>query len=162
MGPQLFPLPTADTLKTDTVDPTVNDDINAGFSIGQHWINTTTDKGFECMDNAAGAAVWVETTAGGGGGGWTVVTEATAARSAAVGEFVLVNAATCVVTLPAPAADARVAVKVITGTVTSIEVRTSGAGIDIDGTDYSLAGLALVTQYEQISLASDGSDWWIY
>lgn len=68
MGPQLFPLPTADTLKTDTVDPTVNDDINAGFSIGQHWINTTTDKGFECMDNAAGAAVWVETTAGASGG----------------------------------------------------------------------------------------------
>ncbi len=68
MGPQLFPLPTADTLKTDTVDPTVNDDINAGFSVGQHWINTTTDKGFECMDNAAGAAVWVETTAGASGG----------------------------------------------------------------------------------------------
>jgi len=96
------------------------------------------------------------------GGGWTVVTEATAARSAAVGEFVLVNAATCVVTLPAPAADARIAIKVITGTVTSIEVRTSGAGIDIDGTDYSAAGLALTAQFEQISLASDGSDWWIY
>jgi hypothetical protein len=138
--------------------PGVTDDAANGFSVGNRVIDTAADAVYECVDSSTGAAVWKSLTAG----GWTVVTEATAARSAADGEFVLVNAATCVVTLPAPAADARVAIKVIAGTVTSIEVRTSGLGIDIDGTDYSAAGLALTAQYEQISLASDGSDWFIY
>jgi hypothetical protein len=93
---------------------------------------------------------------------WTVVTEATAARSAAVGEFVLVSASTCIVTLPAPIAGARVAVKAIAATVTSIEIRTSGAGITIDGTDYSASGLILATQYEMVNVISDGTDWFIY
>lgn len=99
---------------------------------------------------------------GGGGGGWTVVTETTASRTAADGEFILVNAATCVITLPSPVADARVACKVITSTPTAIEIRTSGAGVDIDGTDYSSSGLVLASQYEQISMISDGTDWFIY
>tara|TARA_R110000824_G_scaffold100400_2_gene238760 strand:- start:848 stop:1288 length:441 start_codon:yes stop_codon:yes gene_type:complete len=102
---------------------------------------------------------------GGGGGGavWTVATEATAARSAASGEFVLIDAATCIVTLPAPVASARVAAKAIAvpATVTSIEVRTSGAGILIDGTDYSATGLAL-KQYEMVNVISDGTNWFIY
>jgi len=116
-------------------------------------------------DSAAANAkkrITVGSLPGGGGVVWSVVTETTAARSAVDGEFVLVDAATCVITLPAPAADARVAVKVITGTVTSIEVRTSGAGVDIDGTDYSATGLDLKKQYEQISMVSDGVGWWIY
>lgn len=93
---------------------------------------------------------------------WAVVTESTAARSAADGEFILISASTCVITLPAPSAGIRVACKVTAGTVTSIEIRTSGAGVDIDGTDYSAAGLALTAQYEQINLISDGTDWFIY
>jgi len=117
-------------------------------------------------DSAAANAkkrVTVGSLPGGGGGVvWSVVTETTAARSAVAGEFVLVDVATCVVTLPAPAADARVAVKVISGTVTSIEVRTSGAGVDIDGTDYSATGLDLKKQFEQISMVGDGAGWWIY
>jgi len=101
---------------------------------------------------------------GGGGGGavWTVATEATAARAAASGEFILVNAATCVITLPAPVADERIAVKVIAATVTGIELRTSGAGITVDGTDYSASGLALSEQYEMVNVISDGTDWFIY
>jgi hypothetical protein len=91
-----------------------------------------------------------------------VATEATASRSAAAAEFVLVSASTCIVTLPAPAADARVAVKVIASTVTSIELRTSGAGITIDGEDYSASGLILATHYEMINVVSDGANWFIY
>lgn len=98
----------------------------------------------------------------GGGGGWTVATETTAARAAVDGEFVLVNVATCVVTLPAPVTGARVAVKVISATVTDIQIKTSGAGIDIDGTDHSATGLVLSAQFEQIAVVSDGTDWWIY
>ena len=92
---------------------------------------------------------------------WAVVTETTGARSAADGEFVLVDASTCVVTLPAPSAGARVAAKVVALPV-GVEVRTSGAGIEIDGTDYSSTGLPLAAQWEQISLISDGTDWFIY
>lgn len=99
---------------------------------------------------------------GGGGAVWTVVTEGTSSRTAAAGEFVLINNPACVVTLPAPAADARVACKVITGTPTGVEIRTSGAGIEIDGTDYSSTGLPLASQWEQINMISDGTDWFIY
>ena len=99
---------------------------------------------------------------GGGGAVWTRITETTAARSAADGEFILVNVATCVITLPAPTDNVRVAVKVISSTVTDVQVRTSGAGILIDGTDYSSVGLDLKKQYEQISVISDGTNWWIY
>lgn len=105
---------------------------------------------------------------GGGGGGiaavWSVVTESTAARSAADFEFILISASTCVITLPTPAADVRVACKAVTvpATATSIEIRTNGAGILIDGTDYSSTGLPLKKQYEQINVISDGTGWFIY
>jgi hypothetical protein len=107
----------------------------------------------------AGEPAWATPAAG---GGWSVVTETTATRSAAADEFVLVNVATCTVTLPAPVADVTIAVKAIIATVTDIQIRTSGAGIDIDGTDYSSTGLALSTQYEQVNVISDGTDWFIY
>lgn len=122
---------------------------------GRHTIYAKSD-GFYELDPAG-----TETKLA-GGGGWSVVTETTATRSAVDGEFILVTVASCVVTLPAPVADSRVAVKVITATVTDIQIRTSGVGIDIDGTDYSSTGLALSTQYEQISVVSDGTDWFIY
>ena len=54
------------------------------------------------------------------------------------------------------------AVKVITSTITSVEIRTSGAGITIDGTDYSSTGLPLTKQYEMINVVSDGSNWFIF
>jgi hypothetical protein len=100
----------------------------------------------------------------GGGAVWTVATETTAARAAASGEFVLINAATCVVTLPAPVADARVACKAIAvpATATSIEIRTNAGGVTIDGTDYSTVGLPLAAQYEMVNVISDGTSWFIY
>lgn len=96
------------------------------------------------------------------GAPWTAITESTASRSAASGEFILIDNASCVVTLPAPASGARVACKVITSAPTGIEIRTSGAGIEIDGTDYSSTGLPLASQWEQINMISDGTDWFIY
>ena len=99
------------------------------------------------------------------GGGWSVVTETTATRAAAADEFVLVDVATCAVTLPAAVADLKVAIKAISSAaVTDIRLLTSGAGVLIDGTDYSAGpgGLELKKQYEQISVISDGTDWVIY
>lgn len=99
---------------------------------------------------------------GGGGVVWTRVTETSGVRTAAASEFILINAATCVITLPAAADSRRVAVKVITATITDIQIQTDSAGVEIDGQDYSSVGLALSTQYEQISLISDGTDWFIF
>lgn len=45
-----------------TVYPTVDDDIEAGYSIGQVWVNTDTDEAFVLVDNTAGAAVWAAIT----------------------------------------------------------------------------------------------------
>jgi len=101
-------------------------------------------------------------SSGAGGAVWALAIETTAARTAAASEFVLVNVASCTITLPAPVLGARIAIKVIFLTVIDIQIRTSGAGVDIDGTDYSASGLPLTDQFEQINLISDGSDWFIY
>jgi len=47
---------------TATTDPTINDDINAGYSKFSFWINTLTGKVLICTDPAAGAAVWKDIT----------------------------------------------------------------------------------------------------
>ena len=38
--------------------PTVNDDSNAGYAIGDHWINSTTKQVFQAVDVSVGAAIW--------------------------------------------------------------------------------------------------------
>jgi hypothetical protein len=157
-----YPNPTVD----DGADGSaIHDDIAGEIAAIASKVPTGAD--FLLIEDAADSnskkSIIISDLPGGGGGAvWTVATETTAARTAATGEFILVNVATCVITLPAPAADARVAVKVIIGAVTDIQIKTSGAGIDIDGTDYSSTGLALTAQYEQINLISDGTDWWLY
>lgn len=45
------------------VDPTVNDDISDGYTVGSIWINQTTESVFICADNTAGAANWIEIAA---------------------------------------------------------------------------------------------------
>jgi hypothetical protein len=42
-----------------TTDPTVNDDITEGYDVGSSWINISTGIHFRCVDETAGAAVWV-------------------------------------------------------------------------------------------------------
>ena len=60
-----------------STDPGVNDDTSAGYVVGSHWINTTADKSFICVDSTNGAAIWTETTAGAGGGISNVVEDVT-------------------------------------------------------------------------------------
>ena len=43
-----------------TTGPGSSDDINAGYQIGQLWINTNTDQIFVNVDNSSGAADWDE------------------------------------------------------------------------------------------------------
>jgi hypothetical protein len=108
--------------------------------------------------NGAGAAPTFQSQ---GSSGWTRVTETSATRTAAADEFILINNASCIITLPSPVDNVKIAFKTIIAPV-DIQIKTNTAGVDIDGTDYSSTGLILSTAYEQISLISDGTDWYIY
>lgn len=41
-----------------TTAPTVNEDSADGYAVGSVWIDTTNDKGYQCVDSSVGAAVW--------------------------------------------------------------------------------------------------------
>lgn len=103
----------------------------------------------------------LEIFSNGGGSVWTVTTQTGASYSASNGNYVLINAATHTVTLPAASANARVGVKMINATVTNIQVKTASAGVTIDGTDRSVTGLSLYNQYDAYVFISDGTNWFI-
>lgn len=42
----------------DVVDPTVTDDVNSGYSIGDHWINTANQTIWQAVSVSVGAAIW--------------------------------------------------------------------------------------------------------
>lgn len=47
---------------TATTTPTVNDDINSGYSVGSVWIDTTQELVYVLVDSAPGVAVWKTVT----------------------------------------------------------------------------------------------------
>jgi YD repeat-containing protein len=55
-----------------TVDPTIIDDADDGYRIGQRWVNSLLLTTWTLADATPGAAVWVEEDGGGGGGGGPV------------------------------------------------------------------------------------------
>jgi len=48
-----------------TTAPTVNNDVDEGYSVLSRWADITADKEYVCLDNTDGAAVWEETTQSG-------------------------------------------------------------------------------------------------
>ena len=42
-----------------TTTPTTANDNSQGYSIGSHWVDTTTDTAYVCVDSSTGASVWV-------------------------------------------------------------------------------------------------------
>jgi len=54
-----------------TAAPGVGDDDADGFVAGSEWVDRTNDKVYKCLDNATGAALWLELVSGGGGATWT-------------------------------------------------------------------------------------------
>lgn len=42
-----------------TTNPTNANDVNDGYTIGSEWVNTSSNRSFICIDNSAGASVWV-------------------------------------------------------------------------------------------------------
>jgi len=51
------------------VDPTIIDDADDGYRVGQRWVNSLTLTTWTLADATPGAAVWVQEDGGGGGGG---------------------------------------------------------------------------------------------
>lgn len=51
-----------------TTMPTSSDSSAGGYSVGSLWINTTTDKGYICVDSTVGASVWKEVASATGAG----------------------------------------------------------------------------------------------
>jgi len=49
-----------------TTAPTVNNDVDEGYSVGSKWCDVTADKAYICLDATDGAAVWTEITQSGG------------------------------------------------------------------------------------------------
>jgi hypothetical protein len=113
--------------------------------------------------DGGGNVSWATITSG-GGGGWTVVTKTGATSSATDGDYCLINSGTHSITLPAPAADARVGVKQILALSGVIEILTTGATVKIDGTSgYNTAGSGyqIYNQWDALTFVSDGTDWFI-
>jgi hypothetical protein len=54
-------------------DPAATDDSSLGFDVGHYWVNTSTSprKYWVCLNNTAGAAVWVQLGVSGGTGAGT-------------------------------------------------------------------------------------------
>jgi len=44
-----------------TIAPTANNDVDEDYTVGSRWLDTTNDKSYVCLNNADGAAVWLET-----------------------------------------------------------------------------------------------------
>jgi hypothetical protein len=103
----------------------------------------------------------LETAIASAGGAWSLVSVAGVTHTATDGEFIVITATTTVITLPAPVLNHRVAFKLAVVPV-DVQVKTSGAGVLIDGTDYSGVGLPLTAQWEQFNVISDGSNWFIF
>ncbi len=95
------------------------------------------------------------------GGVWSISSTAGPTYTASNLEFVVITAGTVEITLPVPVLNHRVAFKLAVVPV-DVQVKTSGAGITIDGTDYSGVGLPLTAQWEQFNVISDGSNWFIW
>ena len=74
-----------------TQAPTVNNDVDEGYTVGSHWCDVTNDKEYVCLDNTDGAAVWTETTQAGGGGAFTDLTDTPANYTGSSLKHVRVN-----------------------------------------------------------------------
>lgn len=53
----------------DATAPTTAEDADAGYVVGDVWVDTAGSTVYVCSDSTAGAAQWVDVSSGGGGGG---------------------------------------------------------------------------------------------
>lgn len=149
----------ADNLKLNnlaaSVDPTVNDDANDGYSVGSCWVNTSSGNVFKCTDASVGAAVWGQLTGGGSlptPTGWGANTETlSAAKTLTDGsdiiQFLNPNGGTYNVELPANSTNNPMFIIVNAGIGTLNIVSSAGAA------------LGTIDTYQMARTVSDGNSW---
>jgi len=74
-----------------TSAPTVNNDVDEGYTAGSRWLDITNDKSYVCLDNTNGAAVWTETTQSGGSETFTELSDTPADYTGQAGKYTKVN-----------------------------------------------------------------------
>jgi len=74
-----------------TSAPTVNNDVDEGYTVGSRWLDITNDKSYVCLDNTNGAAVWTETTQSGGSETFTELSDTPADYTGQAGKYTKVN-----------------------------------------------------------------------
>ena len=74
-----------------TQAPTVNNDVDEGYTVGSRWFDITNDKEYVCLDNTDGAAVWIETTQSVGDGAFIDLTDTPANYTGSSLKHVRVN-----------------------------------------------------------------------
>lgn len=153
---------------TGLIDPTGlvlseqgSDPASTGAGEGTFWVRNDTPNTPMFTDDAGTDWELARTSGSGTSLVWNVTAVPGALHTAADTEFILITATTTVITLPTPVINHRVAFKLAVVPV-DVQVKTSGAGITIDGTDYSAVGLPLTAQWEQFNVISDGSNWFIF
>lgn len=165
--------PVRDNL-TAVVGPAVTDDTTKGYSVTSLWVNTASGSAFICVDNTAGAAVWVEITVGGGAGNGKNHRLITKTASYTIlpadfdigGELVVIMNAGTTTTLTMPtAASAYDGVDNLTVLITVKRISSGGTAVTIDGNgsetiDNNLT-VVINKRYDAITMASDGTSWWI-
>ena len=96
----------------------------------------------------------------GGSTGLTPSIQVGTSYTAISGDYVVINSATHTVTLPTAVLGRQVGVIMFNATVTSVLVKTSVAGQNINGIDRSSTGFGILTQYETyIFEAISATDW---
>jgi len=152
---------------TGLIDPTGlvlseqgSDPASTGAGEGTFWVKNDTPNTPMFTDGAGADWGLVQVTPG-TDPSWNVSPAAGPTYAASDLDFVVTSGGTVEVSLPAPALNHRVSVKVGVSPV-SVSVKPAAAGTLIDGTDYFAAGLPLLAQWEQITLISDGANWFIF
>jgi len=59
LGPIFAASPSKNNLAA-AVAPAVGNDSSQGYSVGSHWVDTTANKAYICVDASVGAAIWLE------------------------------------------------------------------------------------------------------
>ena len=134
-----------------TIPPTVTDDIDQSYVAGSFWIDATNNKLWYNEANTNGAAVWHNA---GPGGQRTVTSKSTTYTALVTDDVIIATANTFTITLYTAVGNA--------GKV--LDIKNNGVGtitIDGDGTETIDGALtqALSTQFENLTIVSDGANW---
>jgi hypothetical protein len=137
---------------------------NVVFKIGKDGVITNTKANYS-FPTASGTSGYVLTSNGSAttwslASSYQVKTISTSSYTSSYFDYILVNSATCAITLPAALKNYSVKVKCILYP-TYVHVKTPSAGILIDGEDRSSNGFRFLNQYEVYTFTSDGLNWWI-